>query len=195
MRNLVIGGLVLLLGVAIPATLPTTRGWLIILWAVVVLIGGAVLVTSQPALRYAGRALSPYIIHRNCAEAASTQASPAIPSRISEQHAAAIDVANVVVDAIRLQITSGNELLTTITRGRAWGAWGEDQYTDWLNETRQVCAPRAELVVGLGAAKELTDFPPPTDREIIAHRLATDIAILQSAVGELLTEISIFRGD
>src|SRR5690349_17355303 len=65
-----IGGLALiLLGLTLPATVPQTRGVLILLWAVIAMLGGILALSSPPVLARFARALSPYLPTANAVAA------------------------------------------------------------------------------------------------------------------------------
>lgn len=51
----------MLLGFALPATLPTTRGALVVVWGLIFLIGTAIVVSSPPFLRRVAGELAPYL--------------------------------------------------------------------------------------------------------------------------------------
>lgn len=60
-RQLLIGCVVILLGVAVPASWPGGRSYLLILWGVIVAAGIVIALTSKQVLAFISRQLAPYV--------------------------------------------------------------------------------------------------------------------------------------
>jgi hypothetical protein len=186
MRKLAAGVVLFLLGVAVPATIPDTRGWIIVLWALIVATGLSFVVSSPLVLSRFAMALQPYLTPPQ-----------AIPMEAKDELSEGeLSAARETLAAVRRAIVGANTMLSRVQRSGVNGAV-EGEYASWLHETTRGCAERSELIVGLGSEKEL--YPrrqnelnhwedTPADL-IIVNRLTHDLRILRAAATELSEEL------